>query len=199
MKYFNKAVELTQEEKEIIFGGLLGDMSLQLKGTLKSPRGKIEHGYKQEEYVKYKHKLLNNIALPIRKYTKYDKRFKNPNYTCYYFGIKTNPNLFEFYNTFYPESKKRIPEELELLSPLAIAIWFMDDGSKEGKSVKISTQSFIKEDLLRLTNHLQIKYNLEFIIRKDNSLYLRLNSFERFKELILKNIPKSMRYKLEEI
>jgi hypothetical protein len=48
------------------------------------------------------------------------------------------------YNAFYPNGKKVIPYQIveEYISPLTLAIWFMDEGSGLNKGVKLATQGF---------------------------------------------------------
>jgi hypothetical protein len=45
------------------------------------------------------------------------------------------------------KKKEIIPNNLDMyLTPLALAIWFMDDGSKSGKGAKIATNCFLLDD-----------------------------------------------------
>lgn len=188
-----KNIELTQEQKEIIFGALLGDMSMQLVNKAINPRGKIEHGIKQLSYIEYKHKLLENLSSNISIKDRFDNRFKNPNYKICYFSLNANPSLLEFYKKFYYNNRKIVPEDLSLLTPLAIAIWFMDDGCKNGI---IATNSFSKNDVERIKNYLMLNYLIETTINSRNELRIRKNSFNKFKNLILPYICESMKYKV---
>ena len=96
---------------------------------------------------------------------------------------------------FYYSGKKRIPDNLSLLTPLAIAIWFMDDGTKQF-SYKIATDSFEKVDIQRLQEFLKMEWNIETTIQWDNGLYIRSKSKEEFKKLIEPYVIESMKYKL---
>jgi len=45
---------------------------------------------------------------------------------------------------FYPEGKKVVPIFLQVyLSPLALAIWVMDDGAKVSSGIKLGTNGFV--------------------------------------------------------
>lgn len=49
----------------------------------------------------------------------------------------------------------------DFLTPLALAIWIMDDGGRVGKGLKLATNSFTYEDSLRLTQVLLNLYALK--------------------------------------
>jgi len=182
-------------QNEVLFGSLLGDASIYKYKKDKNPNGKIEHCSKQLKYLQFKKELLKDLSGDIKNVKRIDKRFNKERESCH-FLIKANSNLFKLYNDFYESGKKKIPDDLSLLTPLAIAIWFMDDGYKEGKSIGIATQSFTKEDVLRLINYLLVNYDIEFLRRVEGRIYLRKNSFEKFKKIVLEHMCESMKYKL---
>ena len=194
----NKPIKLTQKQKEVVFGSLLGDMYCGKLKNSKNPSFKIEHSIKQLNYLKYKLNILSNLLTDseIKIYNRLDKRFKNPNYKSCYIQSKANPELFYFYNLFYKNKVKRIPEDLTLLTPLAIAIWFMDDGLKLECGYGISTNSFSLEDVTRICQYLKNTYGLEYSITKKNTIYIKANSRKKFTNLIKKYIDSSMLYKL---
>jgi hypothetical protein len=47
------------------------------------------------------------------------------------------------------------------MSPLTLAIWFMDDGSGLNKGVKLATQGFTKKECQFLVQTLNTKFNLK--------------------------------------
>ena len=74
-----------------------------------------------------------------------------------YYSIKIRTWSFSswnyIYNEFYTLKIKKVPSYEFLithLTPLALAIWIMDDGSKDGSGLRISTNNFKKEDIFRL-------------------------------------------------
>lgn len=191
-----KCVFLNQEQKEALFGTLLGDGSLRVFKKGKNASGKIEHCEKQLEYLKYKYNIFKNLSSNIYESNRIDKRFKNPNYKSFSFRLKTNPELNKFYYSFYSNKLKFIPDDLSLLSPLAIAIWFMDDGNKNKDSYTIATHSFTKECLIKLSKYLYDKYDIETTIQKSNALYIKANSRKLLTNLISPYVINSMKYKL---
>lgn len=189
-------VEPTQLEKEVIFGTMLGDGSLRLPEKAKNSSGKIEHGLKQEKYVKYKYKFLKRLSTKLYYYTRPYFRKPETNQESVYFTLKTNPALTEIYHNFYKNNKKVIPEDLSLLTPLALAMLYMDDGSKTQCGYLICTNCFTVEDVNRLRKYLRDIYDLETTINKQHMIYIRSCSKELFKQIVLPFMHKSMLYKL---
>lgn len=196
-KSTRQSIQLTQKQQEILFGGLLGDVCLQKH--IKNYRGNIIHSIKQLEYAQYLHQELNNISGFFR-YIKV--KANNKIYDECQFTIKPNLCLKQLYNSFYNDfnGKKDVPYNLTLLTPLAIAIWFMDDGfllnNGHSKTLGFSTCSFSLEGLLRLQKYLEDTYNIKTIIRKNFYLIVKRESAATLKNLINPYIIGSMKYKV---
>lgn len=197
----NKPIIISKEQQEIIFGSLLGDMHCGKQLKSKNPNFKLEHGIGQLEYLKHKCVLLNDLLTTneVQIYKRYDDRFKIKNYNACYIQSKANPELELFYKMFYKNKLKHIPEDLTLLTPLAIAIWFMDDGQKFQCGYGICTNSFKINDIQRLCDYLKSKYNIYTTINKKNAIYIKACSKNDFTKLIKEYIIPSMEYKLHEI
>jgi len=187
-------IPITQEQKEIIFGTLLGDGNLRFNNSKISVFGRMNHSIKQKEYIMYKRNLLKNLTSEVKPYI---SKTKNCFYNSLYFTFKSNVQLNKFYYSFYKEGIKIIPEDLSLLTPRAMAIWFMDDGTASNPSIRIATCSFTKEDLQRLCAYLFNTYKLNVTIHSENKLYFKAESARRFKQLILPYMTDSMMYKLK--
>lgn len=193
----SKRIELSNIQKEVLFGGLLGDINLHLPKSNKSKNafGKVEHSTKQLELVEYKKKIFENISNNIKSIERFDIR-TNKIYYSSYFNLYSNPVLTEWFTLFYKDNKKIIPDELNLLTPLALAIWYMDDGYKVGKSYGFSTNCFDKNDIEKISLYLLNKYNLKTTIHSNNRLYIIKESSGLFNYLISPYILESMKYKL---
>src|SRR5215510_2035823 len=98
--------------------------------------------------------------------------------------------MFYIFNKLENKFIKIIPHNIEkYLTPLALAIWFMDDGSKLGKGAKIATNCFKYKELQFFCNILLKKYN---IIVKLNSggknkgyvLYIHSKSMPLFSKIV---------------
>ena len=97
---------------------------------------------------------------------------------------------------------KKIPKNItEYLTPLALAIWFMDDGSKFNQTVKIATNSFKYEDILYLCMVLKSKFNIIATVQSGGKnkgfiLYVSTKSIAKFSTLVKPYMLPSMYYKL---
>lgn len=194
-KFVRNNASLTQIQKEIIFGSLLGDCNIHKHRN--SYEGRVNHCIKQLSYAEYMRTSLGDICSDMRFV---NKSLNSKIYQQCSFDIKNNFALKELYDLFYYKGRKDIPIDLSLLTPRALAFWFMDDGSKSSKhSIEIATCSFSLNGLLRMQSFLEERYNIKSIIRKDFRLYICTESSSKFKNLVLPYIHKSMMYKLSNI
>jgi len=183
---------LTQLQKSIVIGSLLGDGYVRrLKGR-KDAFLEINHSLKQKEYVDWKYNVLKNLTISGPKI-----RLGNGNRVAYRFFTKQIPELTEMMGMFYVENKKVIPY-IEL-DPIILAIWFMDDGSRCRESdVYLNTQQFDIDDQYRLLKSLK-QLGLEATLNKDKE-YFRIrflkSSIPRLHKLISDYIIPSMKYKI---
>jgi recombination protein RecA len=196
-KATRQSIPISNIEQQILFGGLLGDFCLSPHN--KTFRGLVNHSIRQIEYAKYLHNTLNNITGVFR-YIKV--KANNKIYDECSFTIKPNIQLETLYNDFYGDfgGKKDVPYNLSSLTPLAIAIWFMDDGfllnNGHSKTLGFSTCNFSLEGLLRLQKFLKEKYSIETIIRKNFYLIVKKSSALTLYNLISPSIIDSMKYKI---
>lgn len=104
---------------------------------------------------------------------------------------------------FYAESGKHVPATIEeLLDPTALAVWFMDDGGRGGRTPRgmvWNVTSFKSNDreLLRLA--LANRYGIETTLQNAGNgihLYVRSRSAPTLIDLIREEIISSMMYKL---
>lgn len=196
-KSTRQSIDITNTQKQILFGGLLGDFCLSPHN--KTFRGAVNHSVKQIEYAKYLHNSLNNIVGVFREIK---VKANNKIYNECNFTIKPNTQLENLYNDFYKDfgGKKDVPYDLSLLTPLAISVWFMDDGfllnNGHSKTLGFSTCNFSLEGLLRLQKFLKEQYSIETIIRKNFYLIVKKSSSFTLRNLISTYIIDSMKYKI---
>lgn len=121
-------ISLSKEQKSILFGIILGDGYLQKTGK-KNARLRLEHGKNQREYLLWKVKKLERFFQGKPKYLERIHPISKRRYSYWRHQSQSTQYLGELRKIFYPEGKKTIPESLEkYLSPLTLAVWFMDDG-----------------------------------------------------------------------
>jgi hypothetical protein len=193
-----KTLILTKRQQEIITGTLLGDGHLETQDSGKTYRLKIEHCDAQSEYLEWLYQEFKSW-IPSEPYTK----VKNGSV---YVGLRTysHKSLQTFGKIFYPQGKKIIPRVIEkLLTPLSLAIWFMDDGSLKSvrhRTYVIHTLGYDRDELENVQKVLLKKFDLHTSLHSQKGKYWRLyiqsQSADKFKKLIEPYILPSMRYKL---
>lgn len=193
-----QTIPLTQEQKEYLFGTLMGDGNLQTFDKNKNTAfGRTNHSIKQLEYCKFKQRLFDNLSYQVKFSKAYNKKY-NKYYERCYFCFKPNTELLPIYEMFYHNGKKDVPEDLTLLTPKALALMFMDDGTASGNcSINIATCCFSLDGLLRLKNYLKEKYDLNTTIQKDFKLYFAAESARKFYKLVKDYIIPEMLYKFK--
>jgi hypothetical protein len=200
-RHGNMSSSFSNKQEEILFGSLLGDgyLNFRFKNKIEGNIRFIEeHCEKQFEYLKYKSLILNDKlskkGITIR--DRVDFRFKKENYKIATLRTKANPDLKKFHSLFYEDLKKIVPKNLSLLTPLALAIWFMDDGTKETSGYSLSTNAFDRCDVLRLSEFLDKKYGIKSNVNAANKIYIKAISKNDFTCLIKEFIVETMAYKL---
>ena len=115
---------LTQTQKSIIIGSILGDGYLRVIKGRRNAFLEINNSVKQKEYVDWKYNQLKSIVKSPPK-----SRRSNGNRVAYRFYTRQHPELTGLWQRFYKNGCKTIPDNLQL-NPIILAVWFMDDGSK---------------------------------------------------------------------
>ena len=111
------------EIKEIIFGSLLGDGSLEKSLKSKNARFKISQTIKSKDYFISLYFIFKPFFTSNYNFLNYeylDKR-TGKTYITLSFTTKALPIFTEFYTQFYFNKIKQVPESLSLLTPLALA------------------------------------------------------------------------------
>lgn len=120
---------LTEIQQQVLLGSLLGDGSLSATST-ESARYTESHSDAQEAYLKWKVDILGPLVAKVYRTEKRDKAGKV--FHGWGFVTKSCPLLKPWYDLFYPEPLRRrvFPADLaSRMTPLALAVWYMDDGS----------------------------------------------------------------------
>jgi len=189
----NTVGSLTQFQKSVISGCLLGDGYLRIMPGRKNAFLEINHSFGAREYVEWKFQELKSICKsePV-------KRKGNGKRIAYRFFTRQHPELTKLYGKFYQGKRKIIPDDLKIDSVI-LSVWFMDDGSKCGSSnFYLNTQQFSFEDQKKLLERLEI-LKLRATLNKDKKYYrIRFlsTSIVHLKELMRPHIIPSMQYKL---
>lgn len=199
-RYFSQEKhELSELQKQFIYGSLLGDMSIGMNKRSKNARINLIHCPKQEELFMKKIELLGEFMGNYKLYEgTLDKR-TGKKYPTFKGNSKAHEEFTKIYHLFYPEGKKIITKKIldNITHPIALAYWFMDDGTKEGQ---IATNGFTLKEVELLQEWLLNFWKLSTSINKNyNNYTLRIlaKSRKQFEELIKPYMVESMYYKLK--
>jgi hypothetical protein len=187
---------LSNYQKDIVIGSILGDGCLCGNWSRTNCRLKISHSAKQQDYVLWKYDILKKWFLTEPRIYKKTKSI----------SIRTisHPELTGFYKIFYGNNTKIIPMNIAtLLNPLVVAVWFMDDGNIRKFKNKIygyyiNTQSFSLIDNQKLVKVFWDNFGINCLIIKNKGkhrLYIGRDR-NKFRNLIEKLIIPSMQYKI---
>src|SRR3989344_422832 len=198
---YKKTLQLTDEQREILIGVLLGDGHLETQNNGRTYRLKIEHACWQDVYTLWLYEKFKAWVLTPpqeKQHTVFGKIYKEHWFSTISHGA------FRFYaNQFYRDKHKILPRQIERwLTPLVLAIWFMDDGSIKSdrhRALILNTQSFTKLENLKLIEIFNKKFGIQCQLRPQRNLwqiYINGSTIRKFVELITQYILPSMRYKL---
>lgn len=188
--------KLTRGElKSAVIGMVIGNGSLYFNG--KNASFQMNHCTKQLEYMKWKAKILNQVAKC--KIHRNDKRTSNKIYGSYHLYSLANPLYTGLYKRFYQIPGKRSLDEylVKKITPLALSIIYMDDGTVSSPSIYniVNKQdsfflrlcNFDYANLLLLKKSLKIKFDLEWNIVKHNPGKRLSNKYGMYWQLRLRN------------
>lgn len=167
----------------ILICGMLGDFGCnKIKGSqVDSVRFILEQGIKNSAYIHHLNLQFYeygycSIVTPklVAKFESKDDNKYNTSMTRFNYRLTTFSftNLLWIYDSFYSEVDgklmKKVPDWIgEYITPLGLAHWIMQDGSRQqNQGITIATNSFIYKDCVYLSKILQDKYNLKTSVIK---------------------------------
>lgn len=200
------AIGMTEEQVNAIMGSLLGDGCLRSSGKV-TKAVHWNHGQVQEDYVIHKYETLQEFATrpPLVK--------ENPGYGDFWvlLSLKALPIFHSMYTLLRPTGSERKTVTVEYLNeithPIALAWWFMDDGSRsrDYNGGEISTNSFSEEEVELLCLWLKTRWGVEakpMMVKHSSTgniaYIIRLNrdGFLALADLIQPYVPECMQYKV---
>ncbi len=192
---------LSDYQSQVLIGLLLGDGCLERAKFSLGARLKVSQSIKQNEFVVWLYEVFKDfVQTPPRVKQTQRNSIKHEEVV---FNTLTHPCFKSFYEMFYPAGKKIIPESIDqILTPTALAVWFMSDGSiksKESRGRILNTQSFTKSDIKRLIFILKSKFDLQCSIRTQRDglqIYISGKSAGILDNLLRDKILPSFYYKL---
>jgi len=200
-------ISLSDQCKAILYGSLLGDGSLQLQKNYRNARFYIRHSQVQEEYFLWKVNALQEIASD-RSIQISEKSGYGLNKSLL-FQSRALSQLTEIHEITHDKNRLAIQRRwLNHLTPLSLAIWWLDDGSLISNSRKgvLCTDGFDEKSVLILARYLKVVWDVDAHVgpivrhRKDRNyskqVYFRLwfgtGELKRFLRIIIPYVPACM-------
>ena len=149
---------------QILLGSLMGDGNLHIPSTCVNARFGESHREEDSEYLFWKYGELEPIGLfrkpyPVKWRKGQGKRFSS----------KCHVAFTDLYRLFYPSGFKIVNWLiLQSLEPLALSVWYQDDGHLGFQSrsrrpyVRLSTCNFGEVGNENIRNWLKYKFDFDF-------------------------------------
>ena len=198
---------LSEQQFQVVLGSLMGDGNLSPnRRDRNGVRLRLGHGSKQADYLQWKTDLLGNIVHSVREN---DKGARFVDFTPL-------PELAELQRAVYLGDGKKFlsAEYLKALTPLALAIWYMDDGSFTVRSkglqgrtsggsgrIEICVEAMTEGSRIRLRDYLRDTHGLDVRLRTSGAagksvLVFSTAASAKFQEIVATWMAPSMGYKL---
>ena len=194
-------MQLSKKQEAIIIGTLLGDGCLERNG--KYVRLRLEHGISQGEYLLWKYRELKNVITgKVMRVNAFHKK-NNKNYESLRIYTYSHGVFEKFWHIFYKNRKKFVPLNIsELLNtPLALAVWFMDDGYKRNdcNAFRLNSEAFNKQEQIKLCRMLKNNFGIDVTLHKKGkfwNIYVPQKSAKKFVEIVKPFILPNFQYKI---
>lgn len=188
----------------IIYGTLLGDSHAERRVSGNGTRISFYQEANHAEYLLWLHNkfasqgycntLTPKISTRLSKGGKIRKTIRFHTFTYSSFNY--------IHEDWYFKGIKILPYNIETyLTPLALAVWIMDDGARVGSGLKLCTNCFTFEDTTRLVLIINKLYGLKSSVQSAGHLnqhiiYIWSESMVKLRQLVKPYMVSSMLYKL---
>lgn len=187
-------------KNDLIIGCLLGDASIRKDGVLF-----VGHGASQREYVEWKFKLLSK-QFSLKRFER-EIHFNGKSFiqVGFYSSVTNYTKLVR--RIAYQPIKTINRKQLNKLSPIGLAIWYMDDGCLsfikkdrkiDSRQIILNTQGFSYDEQVIMQVYFKEAWGIETRIHRDKDkfrLWMNGTNANKFINLIGDNIPSCMNYK----
>lgn len=184
-----RSVVVSPRQQEIVIGSLLGDG--HLAQTTRGFAFRANHSVAQSEYAKWKYHELENLTNSAPNLYRDES---------IYFRTVSHGFFDMLRQVFYVGAKKIIPSGIaSWITPLSFSVWYMDDGTHDGKQLRINSQSFSKEENETLASVLEATLGIRATINRDKNYFrlrIRDESIPLVRKLIVEHGIPSMHYKI---
>jgi recombination protein RecA len=198
--------KLSEQQWQVLLGGLMGDGALSPSQSGHAARFRWGHGAKQAAYGDWKAEMFANVGVA---------RSTNAKGAVFH-DMTPLAELAELRRVVYltGERKTLTSEYLKALTPLSLAVWYMDDGTFTLRSkglqartagvsgrVEICVEAFSGGSQERLVAYLRDELGLDVKLRRAGARKVAIIQFttaasHQFLELVAPYVHPSMDYKL---
>ena len=200
LRAYKAELRMTDRQRELPDGMLLGDAHLERQRGALLARLKVEHSVSQSAYVDWKYQEWRHW---VRTPPKERVRANRLGTTSVNVGFATlsHDELEAVRVRYYRDGRKVVPEDLEL-TPLSMAVWFMDDGSRKSNQCRglyLNTQNYTAEEveLLRAVMRRDVCVGTSVRQQRDGlQIYVPSSSVTDLISFISACVLPCMRYKL---
>ena len=169
LREYKRSLSMTERQRQLLVGMLLGDGHLERQRGARSARLKIEHSVSQAAYVDWKYAEWRDWVRTPPKDRMRRNRLGTESANRGFCTLAHDE--FEcFRERFYRDRRKVVPPDLEL-TRVSMAVWYMDDGSRKSsqcRGVYLNTQSFAAAEVELLQTVLLRDIGLETSVRKQS-------------------------------
>jgi hypothetical protein len=198
-----EAFSLSPELADILIGLCLGDLCIEKLKTSINARLRflqsinhtdyLEHLWdKFQDYSRQEPKIINRKA----------NKITGKEYSSIYFTTFSLPCFNKYYDLFYQDGRKIVPQKIgELLTPIGLAFLISDDGdfNKKSQRVTLNTQGFTQEEVNLLGKTLNDNWNLECVVYKTGKgciISIPRKSLPILQKICAPKMPPMMLYKI---
>lgn len=183
----NLQLVLSERQREVLIGTILGDGYIYPQGKIQ-----IEQSEKQRDYLCWKYDELRSLVYsPPQFVSRYDRR-TGKTYQSHRFWIRQYFRPWR--EEFYQDKQKVFPYGI-VLTPLILAVWYMEDRSYRDYMCTLSTESYNKESLIRIQEALYKHLSINTFIRVNGKLAVEAKDHKRFFAIMRDFIHPTMHYK----
>jgi len=196
-----KDPELTDRQKSILVGTILGDAHLNQARTRRYAYLYLNHGWKQETYLRWK---VNQLQPLFKQPPSYTKRLSVRGNSVNAIS-RSFPMLTDLHQLFYRPKKQISAEILEQVDDIALAVWFADDGTchihpwRARSTLGLLLGGVTQEEIQLVEDWIWDRWRIAVKQHKKTectTLYFGVTQAEQLAELISPHLPICMSYKL---
>jgi hypothetical protein len=208
-----KNVPVTQRQREVLYGTLLGDGSLKQQTNYVNLRFQMRHSIVQTQWFFWKVMELQSLATEKAVHPQPPDGYSSKEKL--HFQTRALPSFTEVHHQLYTDNVLDFTKPwLSWLTPLSLMVWVLDDGGRMGeggRKLKLCTHGFFSEDAqILLCQALKANWDIDSkvepiddiddtgkIMKTYKVIMVYQNAFKKLARIIMPYIPvEDMVYKV---